>query len=58
MTVSSYVESIVGREVMTFDNCSLLLQLWTQSLGAHGTQVAGINAAVVYGSVIKKVNPF
>ena len=59
--MSSYVESIAvnGSDVMTFVNCTIGLGLWTESHHCrHETQMAAIDVTVVYGSVIKKVNPY
>ena len=58
ITVSLYVGSVVDRDVLVLENCTVRLRLWTESFGSgHGVQVAAIDATVKYGSVIKKVNP-
>ena len=60
--VSSYVESIAvnnGSDVMTFENCTMQLSLWTEShYCTPKPRMAAIDVTAMYGSVIKKVNPF
>lgn len=60
VTMSSYVESIaVNRsDVIIFENCTIQMCLWIEShYCTHRPKMAAIDVTVVYGSVIKKVNP-